>query len=364
MLAPGEPPARVDEAVHLADLMPTILDLAGVAPPREMRGISLRPALGGGRLPARDLYFETLTGAISYGWAELFGVRYDGWKLIESNDPELYDLTRDPGELENLAATEPARLAELRQALEDIGQPMTSLDSGEEAVVPLDPETEAMLASLGYVAGGTTRSDRDDAPHPRDFVDLEPELLAAQESLARGGYARTEAVCRYVLERDPTNLWALAALAQALAGLERHEEAIVPARRLVEINPEAEAAHAGLATAYMNVNRPAEAQQALETGLEAIPGSERLTYLSLVAAWDAGDDPCGDRTADAIAAHPDSARMRILQARCQARDGRPEAALATLKEAVDLGFTRLEMLEEEAEFAAVVALEGFATLRP
>lgn len=49
-------------------------------------------------------------------------VRRGAWKLIETFDPagfELYDLGTDLGETRNLAAAEPARLAELRRELED-----------------------------------------------------------------------------------------------------------------------------------------------------------------------------------------------------------------------------------------------------
>ncbi len=43
------------------------------------------------------------------------------WKLIEwywGKEPELFDLANDPGEQQNLAAAEPARLAQLQTLLE------------------------------------------------------------------------------------------------------------------------------------------------------------------------------------------------------------------------------------------------------
>ena len=63
----------------------------------------LRKALEGKDLPRRSLYFETLSGALNYGWAELKGVRRGPWKLIDSAEPELYNLEEDPGEMVNLA---------------------------------------------------------------------------------------------------------------------------------------------------------------------------------------------------------------------------------------------------------------------
>jgi len=49
-------------------------------------------------------------------------IRRGEWKLIETFDPagfELYNLAADLGETRNLAAAEPARLAELRRELEE-----------------------------------------------------------------------------------------------------------------------------------------------------------------------------------------------------------------------------------------------------
>ena len=49
-------------------------------------------------------------------------LRKGDWKLIETFDPEgveLYHLGRDLSETTNLAASEPAKLAELRQELAD-----------------------------------------------------------------------------------------------------------------------------------------------------------------------------------------------------------------------------------------------------
>ncbi len=105
------------------DLAPTLLDLAGVAHPdgtwngktvERMRGRSLLPYLSG---TAEAVHSD----ATATGW-ELFGrcaIRRGDWKALLLPPPDgpgtwqLYDLSADPGETDDRAAAEPARLAGL-----------------------------------------------------------------------------------------------------------------------------------------------------------------------------------------------------------------------------------------------------------
>jgi arylsulfatase len=105
------------------DIAPTLLELAGTAHPgtayrgREvepMRGRSLVPYLSGNS----EAVHHAATGT---GW-ELFGrraIRQGDWKALYLPAPygpgtwQLYDLSRDPGEIDDQAAAEPGKLAEL-----------------------------------------------------------------------------------------------------------------------------------------------------------------------------------------------------------------------------------------------------------
>jgi arylsulfatase A-like enzyme len=105
------------------DIAPTVLELAGVAHPgttyrgREvvpMRGRSLVAYLSGAAEAVHDADAGT-------GW-ELFGrraIRQGDWKALHLPAPygpgawQLYDLSADPGEIDDLAASRPEKLAEL-----------------------------------------------------------------------------------------------------------------------------------------------------------------------------------------------------------------------------------------------------------
>lgn len=110
---PGVEPRRVDDAVSLVDVGPTILDLHGLPTPPHFMGQSLVPALRGEalRLTRPVLAEARLKRAM---------IAADGYKIIQdtrSGTVEMYDTRRDPGETENLYEAEAARGRELLETL-------------------------------------------------------------------------------------------------------------------------------------------------------------------------------------------------------------------------------------------------------
>jgi arylsulfatase A len=108
--------SQTDATTMTMDLLPTYLDLLGIAPPptgdpQALDGVSLAPLLLRGETPAdRTLFWRT---------GDFKAVRRGPWKLvIEHGDTaKLYRLDRDLGEEHDLAATETERLRELLAAL-------------------------------------------------------------------------------------------------------------------------------------------------------------------------------------------------------------------------------------------------------
>ena len=110
----GERGAQRDEWVSQLDLYPTVLDLAGAGQPDvPAMGRSLVPLLQGGSEPWRDRVFSEFNGvnnlATSMVTARVGNLKY-GWNC--SSADELYDLSADPWELDNVAS-EPAHRDEL-----------------------------------------------------------------------------------------------------------------------------------------------------------------------------------------------------------------------------------------------------------
>ena len=98
-----------DSLVSAIDIVPTILDYAGLPRPDHVEGISLRPLLVNGTQVDRDFVVsETLfgTGNDIVGWAGRM-VRTSRYKYVVYNHgkirEQLSDLQNDPGEMTNLA---------------------------------------------------------------------------------------------------------------------------------------------------------------------------------------------------------------------------------------------------------------------
>lgn len=152
---------------HVNDIMPTILEAAGIPAPTTVDGIAQRPVDGTSLLysfadakaPERHTtqYFEVMGHRSLYhdGWmASAFHSRLPWSGLDLSNKPfeadtwELYDLRHDYSQARNLAAKEPAKLAELQQLFTKI--------AAENQVLPLRNQTLPNRDALPSLAGGRT----------------------------------------------------------------------------------------------------------------------------------------------------------------------------------------------------------------
>lgn len=142
----------VAEPVQLLDVMPTLLEAAGVSAPPEAHGRSLWPLLRGEGLAEAPIYSEMIHSSP----AEVKAVRYQGWKLIyhlADDRVELYDLRADPREQVNVAAQEPARVEEyLRLLRRWLAQAVAVEEALPRSEVPagIDDRVNQMLREGGY----------------------------------------------------------------------------------------------------------------------------------------------------------------------------------------------------------------------
>lgn len=127
-------PGRCTALVNALDFYPTFMEVAGLEKSSELDGVSLIPlmngevewepipqfwhfpvylqAYGGIKDQARDPLFRTRPGS---------AMRVGQWKLheyFEDGVLELYDLSKDSGERNNLAKTHPKKAAELKASLD------------------------------------------------------------------------------------------------------------------------------------------------------------------------------------------------------------------------------------------------------
>ncbi len=136
------------DPVSLVDLAPTVLAAAGAKPPDDLPGRVLSPEP---RLDQRVLFAQE-----DHQGCVLSAVRAGPWKLIRANpgNPrglpgvQLFDLSTDPAEKNDLAASEPDLRDELLRVLGEGPAAAPKKAAGEK--VKLDSATEEQLRSLGY----------------------------------------------------------------------------------------------------------------------------------------------------------------------------------------------------------------------
>jgi hypothetical protein len=124
------------------------------------------------RDPACGLHQGTNAFRHGYGWSELFALRDDRLKLVRAPRPELFDVARDPGESNDLAADARERVASLDAAL----GALLARHGGDQAKAPsaLDAETLERLRALGYLGAGSAShaADQRARADPKDKIHL------------------------------------------------------------------------------------------------------------------------------------------------------------------------------------------------
>ena len=96
------PPGRYDGIVSHIDLMPTVLDLAGIELPHGVQGISFRPALEGGKFTGRPCALIEDDNADQVNFAStIWTPEYRLTYRLPDAEGDLFDLGNDPNELVN-----------------------------------------------------------------------------------------------------------------------------------------------------------------------------------------------------------------------------------------------------------------------
>ncbi len=277
-------PHRVGVPVGVIDVAPTILELAGLPGLSDVDGRSLRvhpdATIKERERPAsdqREFYFESLLGSLKFGWGTLRGVRSGHLKYIAAPRPELYDLQLDPNEQNNLYGSRPSKTARWDQYLRTIGE-------GAEAVVEVDQQTIAALASLGYVsAPPATPVDPTERADPKDRIEVYERYQSAHIKSAAGRYEEALAIME-PLEPEFFNSpvfysrWGeFAARAQRWQLAERCYE------KCLALDGQHQTARLNLGVTYLKRNSPAKALEQFEALLQINPDhAEAHLYAGVV----------------------------------------------------------------------------------
>ncbi len=163
---PSEGLHRIAEEVSTVDLLPTVLDLLGIPSTAQTDGVSLVPLMDGEKsgepfhreIPILASRLDKSYCVIHQGVKFIRGLGEQAWLADRKDLPpvpgELFRLTDDPLEQNNLAAIEPDLQQQMTEMLRRAaGRALPPLDEEDVDHGPVSPDLQRQLRALGYVEG-------------------------------------------------------------------------------------------------------------------------------------------------------------------------------------------------------------------
>ncbi|MFT7485378.1 MAG: choline-sulfatase [Candidatus Paceibacteria bacterium] len=282
--SPGCLPAGLElqQPVGQSDLFPTLMELFDWATPVQVSGTSLVPLIRGESAESRDIWLESEYAALNFGWSPLHGIVHERWKYIAAPTPELYDLLADPGELNNLAASDPALVERLQARMQRL---LDSLGTFGSDLAQTGPDLAKGLSSLGYVQGlGNSGPDSNSSTiNPIEHIDTLEQYHAAIGFGNVGEYKRMLVPLEKVAAAFPDAAGFRTQLGDVYRRLGRLEEARRELDAALELNVAYDPAHFYLAELERGLGNYPEAIRGYRANLvlrpDYLPARERLGAL-------------------------------------------------------------------------------------
>ena len=346
---------RVADVVQLADIVPTVLDLAKAPVPRNLRGRSLKPlADGTGTLPETAVYSETRYGRNRFGWSDLVSITDGRFQYIRAPREELYDTQRDPHQRGNLAGEAGSALKKLAELQDSLGrllgeEPAPTSGEQESGAAAIDPKARLEIAeSYRTALDLITRRQwpralellqrlTRDVPESTDVWNQLARIasLSERHDLALGAY-------QHIIDLDGSDPQPLIDAAEVCLVMHRLDDAEDLAARAVDVSGPASRAladaHAALARIALARHDPDAARAQASASRKADPSSLLPLYVDARLLYDEGSLADAlvrlEKAAAALRKDPSvpPAGLHYLTAEALIWDDRPAEAEAHLLE--------------------------------
>ncbi len=280
---PGQSAETVTNVVNLVDLMPTVLESLKLGIPGQVQGRSLLRLIADKSADARNLYAETFLPRLHFNWSELRSIENKNYHFIEAPRPELYDLTKDPGETQNLFEQKKAVSEEMRALLARIIKQY----SGNQELAEksgLDPALADRLRSLGYMAfpsGGNSTTNSNQLPDPKDRIGVYELISDALSESQHGQFGESSAKLNEALKTDPNSVAIHYLLGLNYYRLHDFPQSIEHLERVLQMSPEYALAAFQLGLSYGRTGEFDKAVASLKRALE-------LDATNFAAAYNLG----------------------------------------------------------------------------
>jgi choline-sulfatase len=304
---------RVKAPVQLADVLPTIAGLTGFAVPEKAKGMSLVDVARGKAPADRRIYSESMYPRIHLGWSDLASLVDARHHYIDAPRPELFDITTDVKEKQNILSDQRRVYASMRDEVRTHARKL-------ELPQNIDPEEAAKLAALGYL-GSSSSPASGELPDPKDGI-ADIERVAQATALVRERrHGEAVALLREVLARNASFADAWTLLAKTLDEMGRSEEALEAYKKTIEAAPMlAPGTAMSMAFLYQRLGRFDEAIKHAEIALASHPAARLVMAQSYLSKKDLAS---AEREAQLLVNDPDKqddaavllAQIRIAQRR-------------------------------------------------
>jgi arylsulfatase A-like enzyme/Flp pilus assembly protein TadD len=367
---PGDAPAgiRIENRVELVDVLPTILQAAGVVVPPEVQGKSLlgmmtvNAADENGAAPERSTdrpaYAETDYGYNAYGWSPLRSLRTGKYLYVDAPRRELYDQSVDPNAGHDLSSSSTAVTTTLAGQLDAFRDKTSSKQTAPKAF--MDPEVQEKLAALGYVATNlnSSKPGGNNAPSdpnvssgnasdgkainprgvdPKDKIEIANLIHRANLLVEDGHCPESIPLLRQAIVREPGMSLLYTKLGHCLLQMNDYVQAVPVLRKVAESNPNLANPHFQLGEALIATRDFAAAALEFEKVVAILPRWERAHVLLATAYVRTNRIPEAIKECDQVlSVAPDDYEANLVLGRALLLSGKPDEALPKLTKAVAL----------------------------
>jgi arylsulfatase A-like enzyme/Flp pilus assembly protein TadD len=200
-------PQRIKNRVNLVDIMPTVLEMVGEEIPAAIHGKSFTNLLTGKKDEnERTFYIESMHGKEEMGWAPLTGIIQDRYKYISLPEPELYDLTGDAKEKENLFWKKNRVARSLDKKLLNLVKTYSlpgTASPGSSQRRTLTRSDKQHLQSLGYISAFSGNDKTGADIDPKKGILLKNRLTEIEKEIDAGRLDLAESHLQELAEKNP-----------------------------------------------------------------------------------------------------------------------------------------------------------------
>ncbi len=267
--------------VSLVDVMPTILDLAGIQAPSQVQGKSLQPLFFKDSKEVGSIaYSETFYPRFHYGWSELKSLQDERYKLILAPELELYDLQSDPDEERNIIDSQAAEarrmVAQIESFIDESSRGAYELDYSH-----MDEESREKLAALGYIgsfADSTSVSWRQ-LSDPKDKINIFNQLGHARELGLQEEYEQAVEMIKNIIAQDPDIVDAYFSLGNLYTKWGKNKEALESYFQVLDKKPDDTFTVINIANAYIRLNELEKAKKFVLNKLEILSPDSQVYFV-------------------------------------------------------------------------------------